>query len=100
MHHSSRTNGISLTAAAHKLAQGAELPPKTKNSILGLIDQFQFWREEAEKASPAELIRSVLDQTGYLSMLEAENTLKQKGGSKTYRSLQELLRNMINLEIF
>ena len=89
MHHSSRTNGISLTAAAHKLAQGAELPPKTKNSILGLIDQFQFWREEAEKASPAELIRSVLDQTGYLSMLEAENTPEAKG---RIENLSELAR--------
>ncbi|MFN4114592.1 MAG: ATP-dependent helicase [Sphingomonadaceae bacterium] len=91
MHQHARRTGLPLAAAALQLADSDELPARAGKTIAGLLGQFLHWRERAEQTSPAELMRQVLDECGYLAMLEAEKTAEAKG---RIENLSELARAM------
>ncbi|MCL4672701.1 MAG: UvrD-helicase domain-containing protein [Sphingomonadaceae bacterium] len=91
MHQHARRTGLPLAAASLQLADSDELPPRAAATIAGLLGQFLHWRELAEQTTPAELLRQVLDESGYLAMLEAEKTAEAKG---RIENLAELARAM------
>jgi len=95
MHQHARRTGLPLAAASLQLADSDELPARAANTIGGLMRQFLKWREEAEKVTPAELLRAVLDETGYNAMLEAEKTAEASG---RLENLSELARAMEEYE--
>ncbi|RXZ63965.1 ATP-dependent helicase [Pelagerythrobacter rhizovicinus] len=95
MHQHARRTGLPLAAASLQLADSDELPARAANTIGGLMRQFLKWREEAEKVTPAELLRTVLDETGYNAMLEAEKTADASG---RLENLSELARAMEEYE--
>ena len=57
--------------------------------------QFLHWREQAESLAPAELMRQVLEESGYQAMLENERTPEAKG---RLENLSELARAMEDYE--
>ncbi|MCR2834558.1 ATP-dependent helicase [Parerythrobacter lacustris] len=95
MHHHARRVGLPLAAASLQLADSDELPARAANTIAALLRDFLKWREMADALSPAELLRSVLDDTGYNAMLEAEKTAEAKG---RIENLSELARAMEEYE--
>ncbi|RIV78265.1 ATP-dependent helicase [Pelagerythrobacter aerophilus] len=95
MHQHARRTGLPLAAASLQLADSDELPARPANTIGGLMRQFLKWREQAEKVTPAELLRTVLDETGYNAMLEAEKTAEASG---RLENLSELARAMEEYE--
>ncbi len=95
MHQHARRTGLPLAAASLQLADSDELPKRAANSIAGLMGQFLKWREEADKVTPAELLRTVLEVSGYDAMLENERTAEAKGRQE---NLGELARAMEDYE--
>ena len=95
MHQHARRTGMPLAAASLQLADSDELPARAANTIGGLLRQFLKWREQAEKVTPAELLRTVLEETGYNAMLEAEKTAEASG---RLENLSELARAMEEYE--
>ncbi|MGV2495600.1 ATP-dependent helicase [Pelagerythrobacter aerophilus] len=95
MHQHARRTGLPLAASSLQLADSDELPARAANTIGGLMRQFLKWREQAEKVTPAELLRTVLDETGYNAMLEAEKTAEASG---RLENLSELARAMEEYE--
>jgi len=95
MHQHARRTGLPLAAATLQLADSDELPARAANTIGGLMRQFLAWREQAEKATPAELLRTVLEETGYNAMLQAEKTAEASG---RLENLSELARAMEEYE--
>ncbi|MCB2087805.1 MAG: ATP-binding domain-containing protein, partial [Sphingomonadaceae bacterium] len=95
MHIGARRMGMPLAAAALQLADSDELPKRAAGTIGALMRQFLHWREQAEKITPSELLRQVLDETGYMAMLEAEKTAEAKG---RIENLSELARAMEDYE--
>ncbi|MBM0171059.1 ATP-dependent helicase [Altererythrobacter sp. C41] len=95
MHQHARRTGMPLAAASLQLADSDELPARAANTIGGLLRQFLEWREQAEKVTPAELLRTVLEETGYNAMLEAEKTAE---ASNRLENLSELARAMEEYE--
>ncbi|RZV36055.1 MAG: DNA helicase II [Sphingomonadaceae bacterium] len=91
MHQHARRTGLPLAAASLQLADSDELPSRASNTIGALLRQFLHWREQAEKTEPAELLRQVLDDSGYTAMLENEKTAEAKG---RLENLSELARAM------
>ena len=91
MHQHARRTGLPLAAASLQLADSDELPSRAAGTIAALLGQFLHWRTLAEQSSPAELLRQVLDESGYLAMLEAEKTAEAKGRME---NLAELARAM------
>ena len=91
MHRHARATGMPLAAASLQLADSDELPPRARGTIAGLMGQFLRWRGLAETTSPAELIRTVLAESGYEAMLKAEKSAEAAG---RLENLSELARAM------
>ncbi len=91
MHQHARRTQMPLAAASLDLADSDELPKRAANTIGELMRKFLHWREVADGLSPAELLRQVMDESGYDAMLEAERTPEAKG---RIENLSELARAM------
>lgn len=95
LHVHARRRGIPLAAAAIEIADSDELPTRARNSFLALMRDFSRWREMAGTLSPAELARTVLDESGYTEALQAERSAQSAG---RLENLAELARAMEEYE--
>ncbi len=95
---------IHLIARAHQcpLVKGAieligtdELRGKANVSLTELCKNIARWRDLANEMSPAELVRIVLDESGYTDMLQADRTPEAAG---RLENLSELSRAMEDYE--
>jgi DNA helicase-2/ATP-dependent DNA helicase PcrA len=91
MHRHARATGLPLAAASLQLADSDELPARARGTIAQLMGQFLRWRDMAETTAPAELIRTVLAESGYDAMLAAEKSAESAGRAE---NLSELARAM------
>ncbi|HSQ95164.1 MAG TPA: UvrD-helicase domain-containing protein [Croceibacterium sp.] len=95
MHRHARATGLPLAAAALELADSDELPSRTRATIAHLMAGFLRWRELAGTATPSDLLRTVLEETGYEAMLKAERSAESAG---RLDNLAELARAMEDYE--
>ena len=95
LHRHSRNRGIPLSLAAIEIIDTDELPPRARNTLLALMRDFARWHDLAKTLSPAELARTVLDESGYTAMLQAERTAEATG---RLENLSELARAMEDYE--
>lgn len=91
LHTLARRRGIPLAMAAIEIADTDELPARARNTLLALMRDFARWRELAGSEGPADLIRTVLDESGYTDALQAEKTAEAAG---RLENLAELARAM------
>ena len=91
MHQHARRTGMPLAAASLDLADSDELPKRAANTIGGLMRQFLAWREAADVMTPSDLLRMVLDETGYSEMLANDRSAESAGRAE---NLSELARAM------
>ncbi|WP_341711311.1 UvrD-helicase domain-containing protein [Erythrobacter sp.] len=80
-----------LAAASLDLADTDELPARARNTLVSLLGQFVHWREQAEKVTPAELLRMVIAESGYEEMLQTDRSAESAG---RLENLSELARAM------
>lgn len=95
MHRHARATGLPLAAAALELADSDELPARARATIAGLMNRFLGWRELTATVTPADLLRTVLDESGYDAMLKAERSAESAG---RLDNLAELARAMEDYE--
>jgi DNA helicase II / ATP-dependent DNA helicase PcrA len=95
LHRHARARGVPLALAATEMADTDELPARARNTLLALMREFAHWRDLAKTASPAELIRSILDESGYTAALQAERSAESAG---RLENLSELSRAMEEYE--
>ncbi len=92
--HARRAN-MPLAAASLDLANTDELPKRAENTLVALLRDFAKWREEAEKTAPADLLRLVIEESGYEDMLQKDRTAEAAG---RLENLSELARAMEEYE--
>jgi DNA helicase II / ATP-dependent DNA helicase PcrA len=95
MHRHARARGLPLAAAALEIVDTDELPARARNTLLALMRDFARWRDLAKTASPAELARTLLDESGYTAALQAERSAESAG---RLENLSELVRAMEEYE--
>jgi len=95
MYQHARRQGIPLAAAALELADSDELPARARNTIAELMSHFLRWREMSETVTPSELLRVVLEESGYDAMLKADRSPESAGRAD---NLVELSRAMEEYE--
>ena len=91
MHLKARELDQPLFVGMSALAEGPELPARARNALAALVGDFARWRDQAETFSPSELLRIVLEESGYNAMLQAERSPESAG---RLENLSELLRAM------
>jgi DNA helicase-2/ATP-dependent DNA helicase PcrA len=95
MHRHARSRGIPLAAASLELVDTDELPARARATLLDLLRDFARWRDAAKTLVPAELARTILDESGYTAALQAERSAESAG---RLENLSELARAMEEYE--
>ncbi|MPS67016.1 MULTISPECIES: ATP-dependent helicase [Novosphingobium] len=95
LHVLARRRNIPLAMAAIEIVDTDELPARPRNTFLSLMRDFARWRELAGTENPADLMRTVLDESGYTDALQAEKTPESAG---RLENLTELARAMEEYE--
>ena len=95
LHRLSRANRIPLAAAAIDICQTDELPGRARGTLAALMRDFARWRDGIATLTPAELARTLLDESGYTAALQAEKSAESAG---RLENLSELARAMEDYE--
>ena len=95
LHRTARGRGIPLAAAALEVCDSDELATRARNSLAILMRGIARWRELAQTLVPAELVRTILDESGYALVLQAEKSVDASG---RLENLTELSRAMEEYE--
>ena len=91
LHEYGRRTGLSLMRAARSLIETEELKPRPRQTLRGLLNDFERWRNRAEQIPHEELAQVVLEESGYIDMWKAERTPDAAG---RLDNLKELVRSM------
>jgi DNA helicase-2/ATP-dependent DNA helicase PcrA len=91
LHRHARTRGVPLSLAAVEITDTDELPARARATLLALMRDVARWRDLAKTTTPAELARTLLDESGYTAALQAEKTAESAG---RLENLAELARAM------
>jgi DNA helicase II / ATP-dependent DNA helicase PcrA len=91
LHEYGRRTGLSLTRAARSLVETEELKPRARQTLRGLLDDFDRWRRQSDRIAHEELAQLVLEESGYIDMWKAERTPDAAG---RLDNLKELVRSM------
>ncbi len=89
LHRFARAQGLSMLRAALDITDTDELPARARATLLALVRDFARWRDSAATLTPAELARTVLDESGYSAALQAERSAEANG---RLENLSELAR--------
>ncbi len=100
MYQHARRQGLPLAAAALELADSDELPARARNTTAELMRLFVQWREMAEAVTPADLLRAVLEESGYDAMLKADRSPEAAGRAENLVELQRAMEDYETLGDF
>src|SRR3546814_8765011 len=89
VHMLARATGVGLLTAAARIVDTDEITPQARRSLANLVADFARWRSSADALSHADLTRLVLEESGYVAMLQADRTADAAG---RLENLRELLR--------
>ena len=95
IHRHARARGVPLSLAALEITDTDELPARARNTLLALMRDVARWRDLAKVTVPAELVRTLLDESGYTAALQAEKSAESAG---RLENLTELARAMEEYE--
>ena len=95
-----RDGGASLVVAARSLCGTDELRPKVRTTILGLLDDFERWRELAARVPPRELAETVLEESGYVRMWQEDRAPDAPGRLENLKELVQALAEFETLAGF
>ncbi|WP_242447430.1 ATP-dependent helicase [Aurantiacibacter aquimixticola] len=100
MHSHARRTQQPLAAAALELADSDELPARARNTIAELMRGFLRWQEMSEAVTPSELLRTVLEESGYDAMLKADRSAEAAGRADNLVELQRAMEEYETLGDF
>ena len=95
LHDFSSKNKICLEDSAHKLLQLNQFKPKTRSVIKHFLELISKWRSDLKKKKHYDLLKIVLDESGYSAMLKNKKDLENEN---RIENLKELLRAMHDYE--
>lgn len=91
----SRALTIPLAEAAWRLSETDELKPKMRTVLRALMQDIARWRAQLDRVPHTELARTILDESGYTAMWQADKTPEAPG---RLENLKELVTAMADFE--
>jgi DNA helicase-2/ATP-dependent DNA helicase PcrA len=95
LHKLARTNGGSLEAAAQLLVTSDELRPAARRSLAAFLADLDRWRGEIEILPHPRLVETILEESGYIAMWQADKSPDAPG---RLDNLSELVRALEGFE--
>ena len=93
-------NKLCLEDSILKLIEKNEFKPKIKNTFQQLINLIQKWRLNSKEMKHYELMKLVLDESGYSSMLKNKKDLENENRLENIKELLRAMQDYENLQNF
>ena len=100
LHEFASKNKICLEDAARVLLQENQFKPKVKSVIKGLLQLISKWRSDIKKNSHYDLLKIVLDESGYSAMLKNKKDLDNENRIENLKELLRAMHDYDNLQGF
>ena len=106
LHRLARAENISLVAAGRRLVESDELKPQARSSLRRLLDDFARWQMTltgaagGDETHVADLAKTILDESGYTAMWQAERTPDAPGRLENLKELIGALEEFGTLTAF
>ncbi len=102
IHQYSKDNSISLEIASKKLIEKNLIKPKTKVGLSSFLILMEKWRNDLnlKKINHIKLLQTVLDESGYSSMLKNKKDIENENRLENIKELLSAMKEFDNLEGF
>ena len=90
-----RRHGLSASLAARGVVATDELPARTRTALANFLRDLDRWRGLAANVRHAELMETVLEESGYTDMVRADRSPQSQG---RLDNLKELVQSMAQFE--
>ncbi len=95
-----RRMGATLPAAAQLLVETDELPPAARRALAALLADIRRWRDQKDRLGQAALAQAILEESGYIAMLEADRSAEAAGRLDNLAELVRAMEGFADLESF
>ena len=93
-------NKLCLEDSIIKILSLDEFKPKIKTSLSQLINMIHKWRMESKKTKHYDLLKLVLDESGYSSILKNKKDLENENRLENLKELLRAMQDYDNLQSF
>ena len=100
MYEFSSKNKICLEDAARKLIQLNQFKPKVKSIVKLILDLLDKWRLDLKKNKHYDLLKIILDESGYSEMLKNKKDLENENRLENLKELLRAMHDYDNLQGF
>ncbi len=100
LHEFSSKNKICLEDSAHKLLQLDKFKPKIRSTIKHFLELLIKWRSDLKKKKHYDLLKIVLDESGYSAMLKNKKDLENENRLENLKELLRAMHDYDNLQGF
>jgi len=95
--HAAARSGMSLVEASRALAASDELKPAGRRALAGLVGDLDRWRAAATGLAHTELAETILEESGYTAMLQADKSPDAPGRLENLKELVSAMGEFENL---
>ena len=95
-----KKNKLCLEDAIIKIIEKGEFKPKIKTALNQLIKMIQKWRNDSLRMKHYDLLKVVLDESGYSSMLKNKKDLENENRLENLKELLRAMQDYDNLQDF
>ena len=102
IHEFAKENKLSLELASLKMIEINLIKPKTKIGLNIFLNSLNKWRDDlkVKKMSHIKLLQTILDESGYSSMLKNKKDLDNENRLENIKELLSAMKEFDNLESF
>ena len=93
-------NKLSLEDSIIKILERGDFKPKIKTAMSQLINMIHKWRKDSLKMKHFDLLKLVLDESGYSSLLKNKKDLENENRLENIKELLRAMQDYENLQSF
>ena len=95
-----KKNSLCLEDSIIKLLEKGDFKPKIKTALTQLINLIAKWRNDSSKMKHFDLLKLVIDESGYSAMLKDKKDLENENRLENLKELLRAMQDYDNLQNF
>ena len=95
-----KNNKLCLEDSILKIIESGDFKPKIKKTLQELMIMLHKWRKDSTKMKHFDLLKLVLDESGYSSMLKNKKDLENENRLENLKELLRAMQDYDNLQSF
>ena len=96
----SKANKLCVEDSIIKILEKGDFKPKIKTALSSLINMIQKWRKDATRMKHFDLLKLILDESGYSSILKNKKDLENENRLENLKELLRAMQDYDNLQDF